>query len=81
MPTEEDEIEEQMSSDQLNCCRWWDKIDFLMKKWRTRKVDGSWFFDPKSGKIDQNWLYRDLSKIRPHKKHCAWARTPPWAKT
>jgi hypothetical protein len=22
MPTEEDEIEEQMSSDQLNCCRW-----------------------------------------------------------
>jgi hypothetical protein len=22
--------------------------------------------------------YRDLSKNRPHKKHCAWARTPPW---
>jgi hypothetical protein len=24
--------------------------------------------------------YRDLSKNRPHKKHCAWARTPPWEK-
>jgi hypothetical protein len=22
--------------------------------------------------------YTDLSKNRPHKKHCAWARTPPW---
>jgi hypothetical protein len=23
-------------------------------------------------------IYWDLSKNRPHKKHCAWARTPPW---
>jgi hypothetical protein len=22
--------------------------------------------------------YRDLSKNSPHKKHCAWARPPPW---
>jgi hypothetical protein len=22
--------------------------------------------------------YSDLWKNRPHKKHCAWARTPPW---
>jgi hypothetical protein len=25
--------------------------------------------------------YTDLSKNRPHKKHCAWARTPPLAKS
>jgi hypothetical protein len=30
-------------------------------------------FDPKVA-------YRDLSKNRPHKKHCAWAPTPPWEK-
>jgi hypothetical protein len=23
-------------------------------------------------------IYTDLSKNRPHKKHCAWAPTPPW---
>jgi hypothetical protein len=23
-------------------------------------------------------VYRDLSKNGPHKKNCAWARTPPW---
>jgi hypothetical protein len=49
-----------------------------MKKWRTRKVDGSWFFDPEKWNFDQKVSYSDLSKIRPHKKHCAWARTPPW---
>jgi hypothetical protein len=30
-------------------------------------------FDPKVS-------YTDLSKNRPHKKHCAWAPTPPWRK-
>jgi hypothetical protein len=49
--------------------------------WPTEKVDGSRFFGSKFVKNDQKWVYRDLSKIRPHKKHCAWARTPPWAKT
>jgi hypothetical protein len=28
--------------------------------------------------LDRFWGYRDLSKNRPHKKHCAWAPTPPW---
>jgi hypothetical protein len=54
------------------------KTNFIAKKWRTRKVDGSWFFDPQNVKNDQNWLYSDLWKNSPHKKHCAWARTPPW---
>jgi hypothetical protein len=50
----------------------------LIKKWRTRKVDGSWFFDPEKWKNDKKGPYSDLWKNSPHKKHCAWARTPPW---
>jgi hypothetical protein len=50
----------------------------MMKKWRTRKVDGSWFFDPGFDKNDRKCVYSDLWKNSPHKKHCAWARTPPW---
>jgi hypothetical protein len=54
------------------------KSDFIAKMWRTRKVDGSWFFDPQKWKIDEKVVYSDLWKNSPHKKHCAWARTPPW---
>jgi hypothetical protein len=28
--------------------------------------------------LDPKVTYTDLSKNGPHKKHCAWARTPPW---
>jgi hypothetical protein len=54
------------------------KIEKTMILGPTEKVDGSWFFDPHFDKIDRKVTYSDLSKIRPHKKHCAWARTPPW---
>jgi hypothetical protein len=66
---------EQLGRDKLKKCP---KIDFIAKSAPMRKVDGSWFFDPQKWKIDQKWLYSDLWKNSPHKKHCAWARTPPW---
>jgi hypothetical protein len=31
--------------------------------------------------LGQKVSYTDLSKNRPHKKHCAWAPTPPLAKS
>jgi hypothetical protein len=45
------------------------------KKWTVRDFFGPifFFFGPKL-------TYTDLSKNRPHKKHCAWAPTPPWRK-
>jgi hypothetical protein len=36
------------------------------------------FFDPILSFLDRKVSYTDLSKNRPHKKHCAWAPTPPW---
>jgi hypothetical protein len=42
----------------------------------TEKVDGSRFFGPNFVKKCRKWVYRDLSKIRPHKKHCAWGSPP-----
>jgi hypothetical protein len=57
------------------------KMINLAKSGPTEKVDGSWFFDPNFDIFDENRLYRDLWKNSPHNKHCAWARTPPWAKT
>jgi hypothetical protein len=56
-------------------------IEILAKSVPMRKVDGSRFFGPKFDENDQKWVYRDLWKNSPHKKHCAWARTPPWAKS
>jgi hypothetical protein len=38
------------------------------------------FFDPIFIFFGPKLTYWDLSKNRPHKKHCAWARTPPWRK-
>jgi hypothetical protein len=43
------------------------------KKWTVRDFLVSFFVD-----FDRKRRYRDLSKNRPHKKHCAWAPTTPW---
>jgi hypothetical protein len=72
-----DDIEEQLRRDKLKCCRWCEKLSKSEILWPTEKVDGSRFFGPNFEKKCQKVIYRDLSKIRPHKKHCAWARTPP----
>jgi hypothetical protein len=39
------------------------------------------FFDPIFIFLDRKLTYTDLSKNGPHKKHCAWAPTPPLAKS
>jgi hypothetical protein len=43
------------------------------KKWTVRD-----FFGRFLSLLDRFWRHWDLSKNRPHKKHCDWARTPPW---
>jgi hypothetical protein len=49
---------------------WWN-----LAEWKKSTVRD--FFDPIFDFLDRNLCYRNLSKNRPHKKHCAWARTPP----
>jgi hypothetical protein len=39
------------------------------------------FFDHFFVFLVRKLSYTDLSKNGPHKKHCAWARTPPLAKS
>jgi hypothetical protein len=82
--SEKDEIEDKLSRDKLKADKSVADGELKLSKndilWPTEKVDGSRFFGSKFDKNDQKWVYRDLSKIRPHKKHCAWARTPPWRK-
>jgi hypothetical protein len=62
------------------------KIDDKIIKNRPKNVqNGDWkkptvrdFSDPFFAFLITFGPYTDLSKNRPHKKHCAWARTPPW---
>jgi hypothetical protein len=46
-----------------------------MAPWKKSTVRD--FFDPIFVFSDPKVTYTNLSKNRPHKKHCAWARTPP----
>jgi hypothetical protein len=68
----------------INVCRWWGKIDKKCQKWwksgGREKSTVRDFLDPKMTKMIKKGRYRDLWKNRPHKKHCAWARTPPRGK-
>jgi hypothetical protein len=48
------------------------------KIWHWKKSTVRVFFGPIFVFLCRKVTYRDLSKNRPHKKHCAWARTPPW---
>jgi myo-inositol catabolism protein IolC len=75
---EEDDMEEQLLSELLICCRWCEKMTKNDILGPTRKVDGSRFFGPILTKFIDFGVYSDLWKNRPHKKHCAWAPTPPW---
>jgi hypothetical protein len=50
------------------------------KNWHWKKPTVRDFSDPIFDIFDRKVTYRDLSKNRPHKKHCAWAPTPPLRK-
>jgi hypothetical protein len=49
----------------------------MIKKWHWKKWTVRDFFSRFLTLLNRFWRYRDLSKNRPHKKHCAWAPTPP----
>jgi hypothetical protein len=57
--------------------RFWSNLS-LFGEWKKPTVRD--FLDHFFDFFIQNGPYTDLSKNGPHKKHCAWAPTPPWRK-
>jgi hypothetical protein len=81
MPTEEDEIEEQMSSDKFNCCRWWAKIDkkryFWWKCGGREKSTVRDFLTPIYRKMTKKCFIGIYGKTAPTKSTVLGAGPPP----